>query len=334
MLIILMLGIVIWRWSQRPDPQQLLHVYGTTMGTIGYNVKYIGKQPHPQIKEKIDSLLLTFNQSLSTYIPSAEISTFNRDSVFNFQSPYFLPVLKTSKWIFEESNGAFDPTVMPLVNAWGFGPDQANIPDSAKVTDLLAITGFDKIHFDDYQVWKDTAGVGLDFSAIAKGYAVDLVLEFVENLGYENIFVEIGGEVRATGTNEVSGKPWTVGIEDPTRVEGDRSIVMAAQLVDMAVATSGNYRNYRMLGSRKISHTIDPVTGYPVEHGLLSASVFARSCMLADGLATAIMVMGKDPAINLQRKLSDIEIFLIYSGEDGQLKTYASEGLEEVLLNH
>ena len=167
------------------------------------------------LKPEIDSLLESFNQSLSTYIPESEISRFNADTVFYFDLPFFLPVLKESKRIFNATGGAFDPTVMPLVRAWGFGPDKPELPDSSKIDSLLEFIGFEKISFDENKVVKSFRGVELDLSAVAKGYAVDVVAELLTDKGIENYFIEIGGEVICKGVNDRGGT-WKVGIEDPT----------------------------------------------------------------------------------------------------------------------
>ena len=300
---------------------------GTTMGTT-YSIKYIEEEGQ-SFQPQIDSLLEEFNLSLSTYIPESEISRFNRDALLKFESPFFYPVLKRSKEIYKKTEGAFDPTVGPLVNAWGFGPEEGRVPSKEKVDSLLQLVNYDSIFFDTVAVCKMVKGMKLDFSAIAKGYGVDVVANYLMDRGIENLFVEIGGEVYARGVSE-RGLPWAVGVNYPSLdPEKQQSALAIVPLVNQAIATSGNYRNYYEVDGVKYSHTISPVTGYPVEHSLLSASVFAEDCMTADAYATAFMVLGTERAIEIDEKEEDIQIYLIYSNAAGELKTFASPGVEE-----
>jgi len=300
---------------------------GTTMGTT-YQIKFLGRVER-DLKPEIDSLLESFNQSLSTYIPESEISRFNADTVFYFDLPFFLPVLKESKRIFNATGGAFDPTVMPLVRAWGFGPDKPELPDSSKIDSLLEFIGFEKISFDENKVVKSFQGVELDLSAVAKGYAVDVVAELLTDKGIENYFIEIGGEVICKGVNDRGG-PWKVGIEDPTIEIVERSAKAIIELKDRAMATSGNYRNYYIIDGVKYSHTIDPESGFPVQHQLLSATVFASRCITADAFATAFMVVGIEKSKKILEKNSEIDGFLIYIDRQGKLMTYASPGVGKI----
>jgi thiamine biosynthesis lipoprotein len=303
---------------------------GTTMGAVVYNVKFIGKDAKVT-KAEVDSLLVAFNQSLSTYIPDSEISRFNKSTSLTFESPFFLPVLKRSKEIFEITEGAFDPTVMPLVNAWGFGPQKQARVTPEMVDSLLAFVGFQKISFNNREVRKLVQGVQIDFSAIAKGYAVDVVADLLESKGIKNYMVEIGGEVVCKGSNKL-GKPWVIGINDPTYKErGVNALTARIQLSGRALATSGNYENFYMKDGKKYVHTIDPVSGYPIEQNLLSASIFAPDCMTADALATACMVMGVEKAVAMLEKLPEVDAFLVYD-EEGILKTYQTPNLSKDIL--
>lgn len=296
------------------------------MGTIGYSVKYFNETGENYGVE-IDSLLKVWNLSLSTYIPSSEISRFNSGSdCFVFESKYFYPVLAASKEVYEKSGGAFDPTVGPLVNAFGFGPDKSMAPDSSKVDSLMVLVGYNKIHFDEKKVCKEISGMKLDFSAVAKGYAVDVVASFLETKGIKNLLVEIGGELICKGTKN-DGNPWRTAIEDPEVGAYERKVLTVVHMNDRAVATSGNYRNYYVKDGRKYVHTINPATGYPVMHNLLSASVFADNCMRADAYATAFMVLGVEKAKEVLSKDSTLDAYLIFSGEDGKIHTYTTEGI-------
>jgi len=297
------------------------------MGTT-YSIKYQAPSGN-NYKDRIDSILVNFNDCLSTYIVNSEISRFNQDSIFYFGLPYFYPVLLKSEEIYNSTGGAFDPTVMPLVNAWGFGPDSGMIPDSSKVDSLKQFVGYDNIQFNEEKVWKSKSGIELDFSAIAKGYGVDIVSEFLSNQGLVNYFVEIGGEVVASGLND-KDLFWRLGIEDPSIDSGQRSPKAIVELENKAMATSGNYRNYYLKDGIKYAHTINPHTGFPVEHSLLSATVFAKDCMTADAYATSFMVMGLEEAKNLLSAVEGLEAFLIFSDEVGDLQTFATKGVDKI----
>jgi thiamine biosynthesis lipoprotein len=326
-LFLILLVFIVWKYREsKKEELQMVEISGTTMGTIGYSVKYFSANGENYGAE-IDSLLKVWNLSLSTYIPASEISRFNAgDSCFHFESEYFLPVLKASKTVFEISGGAFDPTVGPIVNAWGFGPDKSMVPDSSKVDSLKVLVGFEKISFDDTKVCKSLSGVKLDFSAIAKGYAVDVVADYLVDQGINDLLVEIGGEIVCRGSKP-GDTPWITAIEDPTVEVYEREVLAVAELHNKAVATSGNYRNYYVRDGRKYAHTIDPSTGYPVFHELLSASVFAENCMIADAYATAFMVVGLEKAKEILKQDEALDAYLIYTRDDGEIKTFVTEGI-------
>ncbi|MFD2200479.1 FAD:protein FMN transferase [Shivajiella indica] len=330
--LLLMVAIVyLYRQNQKQNIQEIkqdftnkLVLSGNTMGTT-YRIVYLDDL-NRDFQESVDSLLMVFNQSLSTYIADSELSRFNQSDSLQFELPFLLPVLKSSKEVHMLTQGAFDPTVGPLVNLWGFGPGGPQLKDSVNINTMLALVDFNSIEFDSVQVKKLKPKMYLDFSAIAKGYGVDIVAGFLQDKGIDNMLVEIGGELVAKGTNE-NGELWRVGVNKPEEISKPDELYSIIALSNRAMATSGNYRNYYEAGGMKISHTIDPATGRPVRHGLLSATVIANDCMRADALATAIMVMGTEKAIELQKKNPDFEIFLIYNDENGHLKSYASEGI-------
>lgn len=327
-ILLIIIVFIVWKIRQNAANEEKVSFNGQTMGTY-YNIIYL----HPKgisYKKEVDSLLLIWNKSLSTYIKDSEISRFNRSRQLHFESPYFYPVLQKSKEIFEASKGAFDPTIMPLVNAWGFGPEDREMPDSSEVQKLKKLVNFNYIGFDSVHVWKKKSGVELDFSAIAKGYGVDVVGNFLRQKGIKNFLVDIGGEITCKGIND-RGIPWTTGIEDPQVQFNERKIVAAIEVSDKAIATSGNYRNFYVKDGRKYAHTISPFTGYPVQHSLLSATVIADSCMTADGFATAFMVLGVEPSIKILDVHPELEAYFIFSDEDGQIKTYMTEGFKAVL---
>lgn len=312
-------------YTYRQNQAKEMHVIGTTMGTIAYNVKYLDKDARI-FKLQIDSLLVDFNQSLSTYIPDSEISLFNKNGEVSFDLPYFYDVLLASQQVNSETSGAFDPTVGPLIDAWGFGDGEMIGPDSIQLDSLLQYVGFEKINFDRTKVSASMKGIKLNFSAIAKGQAIDVVADWLESQDLENYMVEIGGEVRTKGKN-LDGELWTIAIEKP---DENRIGAMfdAVQLVDQGMATSGNYRNFRIVNGQKVAHTIDPVTGFPKMQTLLSATVLAPTCMYADAYATACMVMGLEKSKTLISSKKELEAYFIYADEQGEIQTYLSEGLK------
>lgn len=312
--------------SQEVEGQQI-ELQGRTMGTT-YSVKYIDPEGR-NLQPQIDSLLVAFNMSLSTYIPESEISRFNREGRLRYETPFFYPVLARSKEIYENTGGAFDPTVGPLVNAWGFGPEGRQSPGKATIDSLRKLVSYDSIVFDTATVQKKKDGIKLDFSAIAKGYGVDVVAQYLLAENIEDLFVEIGGEIYAQG-NSGRGTPWRVGVNYPSGDFEDQQNAQAiVSLENQAIATSGNYRNFYEVDGVKYSHTISPVTGYPVNHSLLSVSVFAPDCMTADAYATAFMVLGWEKAVEIDEQRDDIEVYLIYNDENGAIKTYSSPGISD-----
>lgn len=305
-----------------------IELSGTTMGTV-YSVKYLDRRQR-DMQSQIDSVLEAFNQSLSTYIPYSEISEFNRGDTLVYRTPFFLPVLKKSREVYEKTHGAFDPTVMPLVNAWGFGPEKKSRPDSSLIDSLLQLVGFHHISFDEEKTFKNQPGVQLDFSAIAKGYGSDVIAEYLQSQGIENLMVEIGGEIVCRGKNE-KGMPWRVGINSPLPTASGEWLYAILELENRAVATSGNYHNYYMEGEKVVSHTISPSTGYPVRHELLSASVVAEDCMTADAYATAFMVLGVEASKKILGENPQLEGYLIFKNNKDSLESFFTQGLRSIL---
>ncbi len=305
----------------------MVELTGVTMGTSTYSIKYYSEAEEDYSKE-IDSLLTSINNSFSTYIPESEISMFNSGSeCLTYRSPYFLPLLQAAQEVYLLSEGAFDPTVGPLVNAWGFGPEKPSSPDSAKVNSLLGLVGFNKIHIEKDRVCKEFPDMKIDFSAIAQGYAVDRVKEFLVEKGKESFLIEISGELYCKGV-KTDGEQWRTAIEDPSVKPYEQRYLAVTTLKDRALATSGNYRNYYVdENGKKYVHTINPKTGYPIMHELLSATVYADNCTKADALATSFMVLGLEKAKEILQKDPSLDAFLIYSGKNGELLTYTSAGI-------
>ncbi|GJM29784.1 MAG: FAD:protein FMN transferase [Cyclobacteriaceae bacterium] len=328
--VLILAMVVVWlaRDSKHTESQlQKVTLTGTTMGT-SYQVKYLVVEP-VDYKVAIDSLLEDFNQCLSTYIPESEISRFNRGTSHEFERPYFHQMLFQSRIIHKATDGAFDPTIMPLVSAWGFGPEKSQMPNQLQVDSLLRAVGFEYINFDEKEVIKLRPQSQLDFSAIAKGYAVDLVMQFLKQQGLKNIFVEIGGEISASGVNQ-ENKPWAIFIEKPE--DSNRSVQALVSLDNISIATSGNYRNFYIKDGKKYSHTISPFSGHPVQHSLLSVSVFAESCSVADAYATAFMVLGLNKALEITLADDQLEAYFIYSAANGQLQTTATPGIADLII--
>ena len=327
-LLVLMIAIMAVWYYRKNNSLATVYVSGVTMGVVQYNITYRDLEGR-DFKKEIDSLLIDFNQSLSTYIADSEISLFNRGMSFSFKSPYFPEVLQASKRVYDASDGAFDPTISPLIDAWGFGAGKTIDPDSSQVDSLKEYTGFAKLSFDQKSVSKSVEGLSLNFAAIAKGQAIDVVAEYLETQGIENYLVEIGTEVRCLGQNP-KDQPWVIGIEKP-----DEAVV--GQVFDRvflengALAGSGNYRNFRMSNGRKVAHTIDPRTGYPKMQTLLGATVWAPNCMLADAYATAAMVLGLEGAKEMILDDPQLEAYFIYADDEGNLATFVSPGMKEKL---
>ena len=300
---------------------------GQTMGTT-YHIKYFDEEQR-NFQPQIDSLLIVFNQSLSTYIPTSEISQLNRDSVFRFSLPFFKTVLNRSMEITTLTDGAFDPTVMPLVNAWGFGPEEHVVIDSSYIDSLKTFVGFSNVvRVDNDKVWKTDNRATLDFSAIAKGYGVDVIADYIKAQNIENLFIEIGGEVSCGGKNILTDNPWRIAIINPESDITKPTFIAQLEPGNKGIATSANNFNYRIVDGVKYSHTISPYSGFPIKQAILSATVVTNDCMTADALATSFMVMGHKKAIELIEKEKDIEAFLIYSNTDGSLNYYISEQLK------
>ncbi len=295
---------------------------GRTQGTT-YQIKYISRQ-NQDYQPEIDSILTQFSQSLSTYIPDSEISTFNRSGSFRFTLPYFYPVLVKSREVYEATLGAFDPTVAPLVDAYGFGKNKV-AAKALNVDSLLQYVGFDKVTFDKACVSTTQPGVKLDFNAIAQGYSVDVIAEWLEQKGIRHYMIEIGGEVRCQGRND-KGKTWVIGIANPKQATPkERALEKTVHLHNRAMATSGNYRNSFPKEGRLYSHIINPATGLMEQNSLLSVTIFAPDCMTADAFATAFLVMGLEKAQQFLRNHQTLAGCFIYIDHQGNTRIWTSK---------
>ena len=277
-------------------------------------------------------LLEEFDLSLSTYNPESIISRINSNEEEVELDVYFRTVFNRAQKISHNTEGAFDITVAPLVNAYGFGftEKEVEIVTDTRIEDLLSITGYEKIRIKGDKIIKDDPRLMLDVSAIAKGYSVDVVSMFLEDKNVKNYLIEIGGELRCKGMNS-KGVLWKIGVDKPIENMLGREIQVVLSLTDVSMATSGNYRQFYELDKVKYSHTIDPKTGRPVTHNLLSATVLASDCMSADAYATAFMVMGLEKSMELASADPDLEAYFIFSAEDGAFKSTYSEGMRKIL---
>jgi thiamine biosynthesis lipoprotein len=302
-------------------------ISGKTMGTT-YSVKIAEKKSlnQKELKKEIDELLVEVNRQMSTYQKDSEISELNKASMnTNVEiSPWFKEVLVYSLKLAEQTDGAYDPTLGPLVNLWGFGPEGSRkVPNAAQIKKAQSNIGYDKIVLSKAN-GKDVAikkldGVYVDLSSSAKGFAVDKVSELISKKGFTHHLVEIGGELRASGKK--FKKDWILGVEKPT--EGKQGVQLAFPLNNMSIATSGDYRNFFKEKGAKYSHTIDKKSGKPVEHKLLSVTVIDKSCMSADALATALTALGPEKAQNYAYE-NDLAVFLIFENSEGKLTEHSS----------
>ncbi|MBI9087975.1 MAG: FAD:protein FMN transferase [Desulfobacterium sp.] len=302
---------------------------GFTMGTT-YAVTVMGDRSVDAglLKKRIDSRLAMVNKSMSIFSPTSEISLFNRskkNALFPI-SPDFAWVIGQANQLHGLTGGAWDGTLKPLVDFWGFGTKGAitQLPAPDQIDGLLAQTGFNKIDILENALQKKVASVTLDLGSIAKGFGVDAVARLIEETGVSRFIVEIGGEVYARGTKP-GNLPWTVGISRPEKGTAVGSLHRSIQLKDMALATSGDYRNFVTIDNKSYSHIIDPTTGYPVDTGVVSASVIATNCTFADGLATALMVMPPEKGVRLVNQLDTVECLIVVRKKDGTFMDWPSD---------
>lgn len=317
LLIVLICGTV---YAVRPKWQEN---QGAVFGTM-YHIKY---KYHHDLQADIDSTLKQVDFSLSLFNKASTLSRIN-DGRTNEADSLFIEVFRKAEQVSRATDGAFDITVAPLVNAWGFGFKQGHDVTQQEIDSLCRFVGFEKVTLEGNTVKKSSPQVTVDCGAIAKGYGVDRVARMLKSKGVEHFIVEIGGEVVTCGHN-AEKKPWSVGIQKPIGDDGaaDGDLQGVLRLTDRAVATSGNYRNFYVRNGRRYAHTIDPRTGRPVQHSLLSATVLAPDCATADAYATAFMVLGVEKAQQVLSQQKQLQAVLVYE-EAGKLKVWQSEGLK------
>lgn len=313
--------ILILSKSKQTANPEYRSAQGLVFGTR-YNITYLYND---DLKPDIEKTLARVDNALSMFNPESTISRVNNYEVVLVSDPLFLKVFHRAMEISEWTNGAFDITVAPAVNAWGFGFKHAENIKQSTIDSLMEITGYWKIHELNGMIEKDDPRIMLDCSAIAKGFGSDMVADMLRSKGIDDFMVEIGGEIVVSGHNP-KGKLWNIGISKP--VDDSLSVNNELQTVipvtDIAIATSGNYRNFYVKDGRKYAHTIDPHTCMPVSHNLLSATVFASDCATADALATSMMVMGLDSAQALCARHPEIRAYFIYEAPDGTIGTVPS----------
>ena len=327
-LVLLVIGTIIIIRQQQPAPYR--HSEGVVFGTT-YSVTY---QSDEDLQQDIERAMAEVDRSLSMFNDSSTISRINSNADMRPDS-MFLHVFNLAMDVSGQTGGAFDITVAPLVNAWGFGFKNGINPTQHDIDSLLDIVGYKKISYDEASgtIVKADPRVMIDCSAIAKGYGSDHVGDMFKSKGIANFMIEIGGEVVTAGVNN-RGTAWRIGItkpdDDTLALKHEMQGVMS--LADRAVATSGNYRNYYIKDNKKYAHTIDPAAGKPVQHSLLSATVVAQDCATADAYATAFMVMGVDKARQLLDRHPELMAYLIYADPDGKYQVWHSEAMDSLII--
>lgn len=309
---------------------------GEALGTT-YQILFF----HPEeldLQKSVDSIFVVINNSMSTYLDDSDISRINRGDTTIRVDQNFKEVFLLSEKIYVESNGYFDPTVGNIVNSYGFGPDsKLDSLTNYERDSLFQYVGFEKLKFSlDNRILKEQLEIYLDFNAIAKGYAVDVIGRMLDQKNVENYLIEVGGELVGKGENLAKDQAWVVAIDDPLQTKGNRTLQTTLFLKNRAMATSGNYRKFKVdsASRQKYVHTINPLTGKSEKSNLLSVSVLAENCALADGYATAFMAMGYEKSRKMLKELENVDVYFIYGEPDKEVKVFASEGFEEALRSN
>ena len=324
-LVILVVATIWIIRQQHVTPYQ--HDEGFIFGTV-YHITY---QSDDNYQKEIENELMKVDQSLSPFNQTSIISKINRNEKVKVND-MFTEVFQLAEKISKETNGAFDITVAPLVNVWGFGFKKGIDPDKQVIDSLRELVGYQKVSLVNGFIKKQNANTMLDCSAIAKGYGSDVVARFLKSKGIDNFMVEIGGEVVTCGNSE-KRVPWRIGVNKPTddSLNTSNELQTVLNVTDRAMATSGNYRNFYYKNGKKYAHTIDPKTGYPVQHNILSATVIAHDCATADAYATSFMVMGLEGAKKILEKHPELLAYLIYSDHKGKNQVWYSPSMQKIL---
>lgn len=315
----------------QPKKSEYFRIAGFAQGTT-YSITY-ENSVNEDLSAAIDSILKAFDRSLSIYDSTSIISRVNKNDRDVDLDDWFIDVYNKSAEVSAVSDGAFDITVGPVVKAWGFADGPVAKHDSAHIDSLLQFVGMDKIKLEGRKMIKKFPSVKIDVNAIAQGYSVDVVSRFFDEKGIKNYLVEIGGEVRAKGTN-AKDRFWHIGIDKPAdgNMDPGKELQAIIEIENKSLATSGNYRKFFVEDGVKYSHTIDPKTGFPARNTLLSATVVCDDCMTADAYATAFMVLGVEKSQELLKKLQGIEVYFVYSNSTGGYEVFFSEGMKKMIF--
>ncbi|NDP21595.1 MAG: FAD:protein FMN transferase [Paludibacter sp.] len=319
--------------SKQPESKvEYIHNEGKTQGTF-YSATYL--QPDGiDLQPKIEERLHEFDLSLSTYNPKSIISQINQNVDSVRTDAFFDEMYKMARSVSEKTNGAFDITVAPLVNAWGFGSGDQKRDKDPDLAKILPIIGYQKIKLENNKIIKQNPEIKLDASALAQGLSTDVIARLLEENGCTQYMVEIGGEVMCKGLNP-KGEKWKIGIDKPIDdpSNGSQEFQTIVSITNVAINTSGNYRQFYYRDGKKYAHEIDPRSGYPVVHNLLSATVTAPNCMQADAYATAFMILGVDSALQICKSIPDMDCYLIYVDKDGKNQVIYTDGFKKYITN-
>ncbi len=312
------------------NTQEATYVEGKAFGTT-YHIQYYSKQDF-DAEKAIDSIVQAVNQSVSTYIPISDISKINEGDSTIIIDETFKDVFLLSEKIYKQTNGYFDPTIGVLRNAYGFGDVKPlQEIDSTTLDSLMQFVGFDKVALtSENTIQKKHPQIYFDFNAIAKGYGIDLIGKYLENNGVNDYLIELGGEILSSGTNLTKQKPWTVGIEAVSSDIDNRSFAEIVPLKNQAMASSGNYRKFRVdsITGKKYVHTINPLTGKAEQSDVTSATVIAPTCAEADAYATSFMALGLEKSKKLLKELPNVEAYLTYTDSLNQQKEFLTAGMK------
>lgn len=300
---------------------------GAIFGTV-YHATY---QCDSSLNGKILEELQAVDQSLSMFNPNSTISQINSGKS-NETDSLLRTIFHIAREVSQATDGAFDITVAPLVNAWGFGFKHGTLPDSLQVDSLRQLIGWNRISLKDNKFFREDPRMIIDLSAVAKGFGSDCVAQMFRKHGINNFMIEIGGEVVTSGVSP-KAKAWRIGVnkpqEDSTSTSNELQTIL--QMNNCAMATSGNYRNFYIDNGRKIAHTIDPKTGYPVQHSILSSTVIAPTCAIADAYATAFMVLGLEKSLQVLDKHPELMAYFIHTDKEGNYQVWKSPGIEALI---
>ena len=332
LLVLIAIGVVVGVLFLKNEGPKInyIHNEGKAQGTY-YSATYLQPQGI-DLQPEIEKLFNDFDLSLSTYNPNSIISRINRNDSTVRTDKHFETLFNQAQEISEITDGAFDMTVAPLVNAWGFGFGNHDRKQQLDVEKILPLIGYKKVKLVNHQIIKVNPSIMLDASAIAQGYSADLIAELFEKNGCKNYMIDIGGEIACKGLNPKS-KLWQIGVDkpvdDPENTRPELQTIL--KLTDVGLTTSGNYRQFYYKDGKKYAHTINPKTGYPVDHNLLSATVVAKNSAIADAYATTFMVLGVDSAMALCNRLKELDCYLIYTDNDGKYQVCYTNGFKKYL---